>query len=79
MQVLDDLDEIHFTMKKARQIMRDMAKSLATDTCITVLFVLVALGIVAVVVLRVLKSKGVIVSAAEGWMGWECFWVFMFL
>ncbi|KFM28365.1 putative plant SNARE 12 [Auxenochlorella protothecoides] len=59
-KVLDDLDEIHFTMKKARQIMRDMAKSLATDTCITVLFVLVALGIVAVVVLRVLKSKGVI-------------------
>lgn len=30
-QVIDDLDEIHFTMKKARQVIRDMTRSLMTD------------------------------------------------
>lgn len=30
-QVIDDLDEIHFTMKKARKVLRDMARSLMTD------------------------------------------------
>ncbi len=31
LQVIDDLDEIHFTMKKARQVLRDMTRSLMTD------------------------------------------------
>lgn len=31
LQVIDDLDEIHFTMKKARQVIRDMTRSLMTD------------------------------------------------
>jgi hypothetical protein len=30
-QVIDDLDEIHFTMKKARQVIRDMTRSMMTD------------------------------------------------
>ena len=30
-QVIDDLDEIHFTMKKARQVLRDMARGIMTD------------------------------------------------
>ena len=33
MQVIDDLDEIHFTMKKARQVIRDMTRSMMTDKC----------------------------------------------
>ena len=33
-KVADDLDEIHFTMRKARQVLRDMARGLATDKCI---------------------------------------------
>ena len=31
LQVIDDLEEIHFSMKKARQVIRDMARGLATD------------------------------------------------
>lgn len=30
-QVIDDLDEIHFTMKKARQVIRDITRSYMTD------------------------------------------------
>lgn len=30
-RVMDDLDEIHFSMKKASQVMRDMTRGMATD------------------------------------------------
>ena len=30
-KVMDDLDEIQFTMQKAKQVIRDMTRSMATD------------------------------------------------
>ena len=30
-RVLDDLEQIHFSMKKANQVLRDMTRSIATD------------------------------------------------
>jgi SNARE protein len=50
---MDDLDEIHFTMKKARQVIRDIARGIATDKCFMALLLLIVLGIVAIIVLNV--------------------------
>lgn len=52
-KVTDDLEEIHFSMKKAKQVIRDMARGLATDKCIMGLLLLVVLAIVALVVVKV--------------------------
>ena len=30
-RVLDELEQIHFTMKKANQVLRDMTRGIATD------------------------------------------------
>ena len=30
-KVIDDLEEIHFSMKKARQVIRDITRGIATD------------------------------------------------
>jgi SNARE protein len=30
-RVLDDLEQIHFSMKKANQVLRDMTRGIATD------------------------------------------------
>ena len=32
-RVLDDLEQIHFSMKKANQVLRDMTRGIATDRC----------------------------------------------
>lgn len=56
-KVIDDLEEIHFSMKKARQVIRDMARGLATDKCIMGLLLLVVLAIVALVVVKVTGVK----------------------
>ena len=68
--MLDDLDEIHFTMKKARQVIRDMTRSIMTDKCIMLLVLVVVLGLVAIIVLNILKTKGVhLVRRRQRWQG----------
>lgn len=52
-KISHDLDEIHFSMKKARQVIRDLARGLATDRCIMFFLLLVVIGIVVIVVLKV--------------------------
>lgn len=52
-RVADDLDEIHFSMRKAKQVLRDMARGLATDKCIMFFLLLVVVGVVVVIVLKV--------------------------
>lgn len=70
-KVIDDLDEIHFTMKKARQVIRDMTRSLMTDKLIMGLILLVVLGIVAIIVLNVLKAQGVSLPGSRRRLLWD--------
>lgn len=55
-KISEDLDEIHFSNQKARQVIKDITKGLATDRCIQFFLLLV---VVAIVVLVVLKIAGV--------------------
>lgn len=70
-KVIDDLDEIHFTMKKARQVLRDMTRSLMTDKLIMGLILLVVLGIIAIIVLNILKAQGVSLPGNRRRLLWE--------
>ena len=54
-RIVDDLDEIHFSLKKSLAVIKDMTRGLATDKCIMLLLFLVIAGVVTVVVLRFLK------------------------
>jgi novel plant SNARE len=54
-RIVDDLDEIHFSLKKSFAVIKDMTRGLATDKCIMLLLFLVIAGVVTVVVLRFLK------------------------
>ena len=47
-----DLDEIQFSIRKAREVIRDMAKNLAKDKCIMSFLLLVILAVVAVVIIK---------------------------
>ena len=33
--MLDSLDEIHFSLKKANQVIRDITRRIATDKCVS--------------------------------------------
>lgn len=70
-KVIDDLDEIHFTMKKARQVIRDMTRSIMTDKLIMGLILLVVLGIVGIIVLNILKVNNVSLPGNRRRLLWE--------
>ena len=55
-KISEDLDEIHFSNQKARQVIKDITRGLATDRCIQFFLLLV---VIAIVVLVVLKITGV--------------------
>ena len=55
-KISEDLDEIHFSNQKARQVIKDITRGLATDRCIQFVLLLV---VVTIVVLVVLKITGV--------------------
>ncbi|GAX79492.1 hypothetical protein CEUSTIGMA_g6933.t1 [Chlamydomonas eustigma] len=65
-KIVDDLNEIEFTMKKATKVISDITRGLLTDKCIGFLLVLVGLGVIAAVVLTVVKPNFNKISAAAG-------------
>jgi len=54
-RIVDDLDEIHFSLKKSFGVLKDITRGLATDKCIMFLLFLVCAGVLTVIVLKVAK------------------------
>eukprot|EP00878_Enallax_costatus_P004352 GHUV01004588.1.p2 GENE.GHUV01004588.1~~GHUV01004588.1.p2 ORF type:complete len:286 (+),score=100.88 GHUV01004588.1:345-1202(+) len=64
-KIVDDLNEIEFTMKKATKIIADIGKGIMTDRCIMFLLFLVVCGVIALVIVKVIKpNKHAIQTAA---------------
>lgn len=51
-KIVDDLDEIHFSMKKTAKIIKDITRGMATDKCILLLLLIVVLGVIAVIAVK---------------------------
>ena len=52
-RVINDLDEIKFTLKTAGNLVRELTKSLATDKCIMTFMMLVVIGVVVVIAMKI--------------------------
>ena len=57
-RVVDDLDEIHFSLKKSFKVIRDLTRGLATDKCILTLLFLVVAGVVSIIVVKIAGVDG---------------------
>ena len=52
-RIVDELDEIHFSMKKSMKLIKDLTRGLATDKCILTLLFVVVCGVVAVIAIKI--------------------------
>ena len=52
-KVVDDLDEIHFSLKKSMKVIKDLTRGLATDKCILTLLFIVVMGVVAIIAVKI--------------------------
>ncbi|KAE9459368.1 hypothetical protein C3L33_08737, partial [Rhododendron williamsianum] len=52
-RIVNELDSIHFSIKKASQLVKEIGRQVATDRCIMAFLFLIVIGVVAVIIVKV--------------------------
>ncbi|GAU28531.1 hypothetical protein TSUD_156880 [Trifolium subterraneum] len=52
-RVVNELDSIHFSMKKASKLVKEIGRQVATDKCIMTLLFLIVIGVIAIIIVKV--------------------------
>ncbi|RYQ96067.1 hypothetical protein Ahy_B08g091573 [Arachis hypogaea] len=51
-RIVNELDSIQFSIKKALQLVKEIGRQVATDKCIMLLLVLIVYGVIAIIVVK---------------------------
>ncbi|KAK7814792.1 putative plant snare 11 [Quercus suber] len=51
-RVVNELDSIHFSIKKASQLVKELGRQVATDKCIMALLFLIVVGVIAIIIVK---------------------------
>ncbi|KAL9274143.1 putative plant SNARE 13, partial [Drosera capensis] len=54
-RIVNDLDTIHFSIKKASQLVKEIGRQVATDKCIMLFLFLVVCGVVAIIIVKIVN------------------------
>ncbi|PIA48173.1 hypothetical protein AQUCO_01400626v1 [Aquilegia coerulea] len=55
-RIVNELDSIHFSIKKASKLVKEIGRQVATDRCIMALLFIIVLGVIAVIIVKVASS-----------------------
>uniref|UniRef100_A0A7N2N675 t-SNARE coiled-coil homology domain-containing protein n=1 Tax=Quercus lobata TaxID=97700 RepID=A0A7N2N675_QUELO len=56
-QVVNELDSIHFSIKKASQLVKELGRQVATDKCIMALLFLIVVGVIAIIIVKLVNPN----------------------
>nr|CAB3500705.1 unnamed protein product [Digitaria exilis] len=48
----NELDSVHFSLKKASQLVKEIGRQVATDKCIMAFLFLIVVGVIAIIVVK---------------------------
>ncbi|KAM3313327.1 hypothetical protein ACQJBY_032752 [Aegilops geniculata] len=51
----NELDSVHFSLKKASQLVKEIGRQVATDKCIMGLLALIVFGVIAIIVVKIVN------------------------
>uniref|UniRef100_A0A0E0KE55 t-SNARE coiled-coil homology domain-containing protein n=1 Tax=Oryza punctata TaxID=4537 RepID=A0A0E0KE55_ORYPU len=51
----NELDSVHFSLKKASQLVKEIGRQVATDKCIMALLFLIVCGVIAIIVVKIVN------------------------
>ncbi|KAL6603482.1 hypothetical protein ACP70R_043843 [Stipagrostis hirtigluma subsp. patula] len=54
-RVINELDSIHFSIKKASQLVKEIGRQVATDRCIMAMLFLIVAGVIAVIIVKIVN------------------------
>ncbi|KAL8520408.1 hypothetical protein ACS0TY_011073 [Phlomoides rotata] len=52
-RIVNELDSIHFSIKKASQLVKEIGRQVATDRCIMALLFLIVIGVISIIIVKV--------------------------
>ncbi|XP_074567470.1 putative plant SNARE 11 [Curcuma longa] len=56
-RVVNDLDSIHFSIKKATKLVKEIGRQVATDRCIMGMLFLIVMGVIAVIIVKLVHPN----------------------
>ncbi|KAJ8477491.1 hypothetical protein OPV22_021218 [Ensete ventricosum] len=56
-RVVNELDSIHFSMKKASQLVKELGRQVATDRCIMAMLFLIVIGVIAIIIVKLVNPN----------------------
>ncbi|GLT91168.1 hypothetical protein SLE2022_090690 [Rubroshorea leprosula] len=56
-RVVNELDSIHFSLKKASKLVRELGRQVATDRCIMALLFLIVIGVIAIMIVKIVNPN----------------------
>ncbi|XP_016199046.1 novel plant SNARE 11-like isoform X1 [Arachis ipaensis] len=56
-RVVNELDSIHFSMKRASKLAKQLGRQIATDKCIMMLLFLIVIGVIAIVIVKLINPN----------------------
>lgn len=54
-RIVNELDSIHFSIKKASKLVKEIGRQVATDRCIMGLLFLIVVGVIAVIIVKIVN------------------------
>ncbi|KAL0446434.1 UNVERIFIED_CONTAM: putative plant SNARE 11 [Sesamum latifolium] len=51
-RIVNELDSIHFSLKRASQLVKEIGRQVATDRCIMALLFLIVMGVIAIIIVK---------------------------
>lgn len=54
-RIVNELDSIHFSIKKASKLVKEIGRQVATDRCIMALLFIVVLGVIAIIIVKLVN------------------------
>ncbi|XVF52449.1 hypothetical protein PTKIN_Ptkin05aG0019100 [Pterospermum kingtungense] len=56
-RIVNELDSIHFSIKKASKLVKEIGRQVATDKCIMALLVLIVIGVIAIIIVKIVNPN----------------------
>ncbi|KAK1282004.1 putative plant SNARE 11 [Acorus calamus] len=54
-RIVNELDSIHFSIKKASQLVKEIGRQVATDRCIMAMLFLIVMGVIAIIIVKLVN------------------------
>lgn len=56
-RIVNELDSIHFSIKKASQLVKEIGRQVATDRCIMFFLLLIVIGVIAIIIVKLVHPN----------------------